>query len=292
MSEDINLNAYFERIGFAGSIAPNLQTLQALHAAHPVAIPFENLNPLMGQPVRLDQRSLEQKLVHERRGGYCFEHNLLFMGVLRTLGYEVKPLAARVLWNHPADAITMRSHMLLSVDIGGASYYADVGFGGLTMTAPLRNRVGVEQETPHEEMRLSGEDPALMVEANLGGEWQPLFRFDLSDQYEIDFIAPNWYASTHPDSIFRTGLMAARAGKDRRLSLRNTTFTIRPLEGEAETQVLGSLAELKEVLSGPFRIALPPAELLDPALERVLQAAEERWGIRGGCSPTPVGECI
>lgn len=275
MAEEANLNAYFERIGFVGSIAPTLQTLQALHAAHPAAIPFENLDPLMDVPVRLDARSIEQKLIHERRGGYCYEHNLLFMRVLRTLGFEVKGLGARVLWGREPDAITPETHMLMAVEISGATYIADVGFGGATLTAPLRLRTGTEQETPHETFRIVGEEPVYRVEMQTGPEtWVPLYRFGPGERYEVDYAVGNWFASTHPDSRFRTTLVAGRAEKGRRLSLRDGEFAVRPVGGEAETRQLTSVEELREVLAGPFGIALPASERLDPALARVLGVKE------------------
>ena len=91
-----NIDAYFERIGFSGSIAPTLETLTQLHALHPAAIAYENLDPLIGVPVRLDLPNLQQKLVFDRRGGYCFEHNTLLLQVLAALGFQVTPLSARV----------------------------------------------------------------------------------------------------------------------------------------------------------------------------------------------------
>src|SRR5215217_3708344 len=156
MPEKVNINAYFERIGFAGSIAPTLQTLELLHALHPAVIPFENLNPLAGDPVQLDQVSLERKLLTDQRGGFCFEHNFLFMRVLADLDYEVRPLLARVVWNNPEAIVAPPSHMLLLVDLKGTKYIADVGFGGQTLTTPLRLRADVEQPTPHETYRLTG----------------------------------------------------------------------------------------------------------------------------------------
>ncbi len=271
MSEDVNLKAYFERIAFAGSIAPTLPTLQALHAAHPLAIPFENLNPLLRLPVALDLRSIEQKLLHERRGGWCYEHNILFMEVLRTLEFEVRPLAARVLWDVPEDTITRRSHMLLLVDIGGAQYIADVGFGGVTPTAPLRLRVDVEQETPHEVYRITGGQPDYRVQVQEGDGWRTMFRFDLSEHHPIDFEAANWYLATNPASkFFRENLVVVQPEKGRRLSLLNNRLTTRTLDGDTETRMLGSVDEIKEVLTGTFAISLPPAEQLDPVLERIV----------------------
>src|SRR5690606_17899897 len=158
MPEKVNLKAYFERIGFAGSIAPTIATLDLLHALHHAAIPFENLGPLMGEAVNLDQPSLERKLLTERRGGYCFEHNLLFMRVLADLDFVVRPLLARVVWTNPDGANQPPSHLLLLVEVNGQNHIADVGFGGLTLTTPLRLRADVDQPTPHETFRLTGGD--------------------------------------------------------------------------------------------------------------------------------------
>jgi N-hydroxyarylamine O-acetyltransferase len=98
----IDLYAYFARIGYHGERTPTLAALRAIHRLHPQAIPFENLNPLLRWPVRLDAGSLERKLVHEARGGYCFEHNLLLREVLEALGFHTTGLAARVVWTAAA----------------------------------------------------------------------------------------------------------------------------------------------------------------------------------------------
>ncbi len=159
VADEANIDAYFERIGFAGSIAPSLDTLSQLHQLHPAVIPFENLDPLLGAPVRLELANLQQKLLFDHRGGYCLEHNLLFKAVLASLDFEVKVHAARVLWNDP-DNTADPSHLVLTVTIAAATYLVDVGFGGLTLTAPMRLRAEVEQPTPHEVFRLVGGDPA------------------------------------------------------------------------------------------------------------------------------------
>ena len=117
------MKAYFERVGFAGTAAPNLDTLRALHRLHTRAIPFENLSPFLGEPVRLDVASLEDKMVARRRGGWCFEQNLLFAEALRRIGFTVSGLGARVLWGSAEDAITARSHMLLKIELEGGDAY-------------------------------------------------------------------------------------------------------------------------------------------------------------------------
>src|SRR5690606_13630560 len=180
MSSDASIDAYFQRINFAGSIAPTLSTLEQLHVLHTAAIPFENLTPLMRLPVRLELRNLEQKLLFEKRGGYCIEHNLLFKAMLEDLGFPVQAHGARVLWGHPEDSERPVSHLVLTVDVGGVTYLADTGFGGLTLTAPLRLRAEREQETPHETFRLLGGEPEWRVEAKLGEEWRALYTFEES----------------------------------------------------------------------------------------------------------------
>jgi N-hydroxyarylamine O-acetyltransferase len=123
----------------------------------------------MGVPVRLELKNLEQKLLFEKRGGYCFEQNLMLKAVLETLGFEVTGLGARVLWGHPEREERPVSHMVLIVDVGGVRYLADVGFGGLTLTAPLRLRAESEQSTPHETFRLSGgDDEGWRLDVQLG----------------------------------------------------------------------------------------------------------------------------
>ena len=273
MSQKVNLNAYFERIGFAGSIAPTLATLELIHALHPAAIPFENLNPLLGLPVNLDLPSIERKLLSERRGGYCFEHNLLLMAVLRELDFTVRGLAARVVWTDPAAVDRPPTHMLLAVDIGGASYIADVGFGGLTLTAPLKLKSDVEQPTPHETFRLSGGDPDWTLEARIEGEWRALYVFDTIEHSADFYEDPNQWLSTDPASPFRKELRVALSPSGKRLALRNHRLSIHTGGEPSDVRLLTSVAELREALSGSFGIQLPPAELRDPALEAILSNA-------------------
>lgn len=268
MSEEANIDAYFERIGFAGSIAPTLQTLELLHVLHPAAIAFENLDPLLQIPVRLELSNLQQKLLFERRGGYCVEQNLLFKAALETLGFAVRGLGARVLWGHPEEAERPLSHMVLAIDIGGATYIADVGFGGLTLTAPLRLRRDVEQPTPHEMFRLSGGEPDWRLEAKIGEDWRVLYAFDMTEKTFEDYQAMNDFASS--DSRFRDNLIAARSEKGRRFALSNAVLNTHVTGGGSERRILTSVAEIRDVLAGTFGIALPSSEKLDPALEKLL----------------------
>ena len=267
---DLDLDAYFDRIGYRGAAAPTLETLQRLHALHPEHIAFENLSPLLGEPVKLDVASLQDKLIARRRGGYCFEHNLLFGRALEQIGLRVKGLGARVRWNVPDGVTTARSHMVLLVSLGDDSYIADVGFGGMTLTAPLRLEAGIEQPTPHEPFRLDRADDTYTLQAKIGSDWKPLYAFDLREQHLVDYEVTSWYLSNHPQSHFVTGLMAARTEPGRRHALRNNSYSIHELNGPTRTRVLASADELKRVLAGSFGIRLPEGAALESKLQALV----------------------
>lgn len=267
---DVDIDAYFERIGFAGSIAPTLETLQQLHALHPAAIPFENLDLLMDVPVRLEHRNLQQKLIYDRRGGYCLEHNLFFKSVLDDLDFTVKGLGATVLWGMPEDSDRPQTHMALAVEVSGSTYLCDVGFGRLTLTSPLRMRTEIEQQTPHETFRLVSkpDDPEWRLEARVGEDWRPLYKFTLEAKGFEDYQAMNDFLSNDPR--FRENLAAARSDKGRRYGLRNARLTTHVTGEESQSRMLGSVGELREALSGTFGINLPNTDRLDPALQSVI----------------------
>lgn len=143
------LNHYFARINWLGAAAANIDTLRALHLKHNCTIPFENLDVLLPREIQLDDQSLEDKLVIARRGGYCFEQNGVFERVLRELGFNVRSLLGRVVLSNPP-ALPPRTHRLLLVELEGEKWIADVGFGGQTLTAPIRLMPDIMQTTPHE----------------------------------------------------------------------------------------------------------------------------------------------
>lgn len=262
----IDVEAYFGRIGCPVPRGATLETLRAIHARHPQAIAFENLDPFLRRPVKLDLASLEQKLVHAGRGGWCFEHNLLLAAVLRQLGFSVSGLAARVVWNAPEGSVRPRGHMLLRVEIEGEHWLADVGFGGLTLTAPLRFQVGIEQPTPHEPFRLCEADGHFVLEALVRDAWRPLYRFDLQPQHGVDYEVASWFLSTHPESHFVNGLMAARVAADRRFALAGRQFTTHRLSGRTEQRDLANVAELRSVLEEVFDIRVPAGADVDARL--------------------------
>jgi N-hydroxyarylamine O-acetyltransferase len=246
-----------------------MDTLAAIHLHHPQAIPFENLNPLLRWPVRLDAPSLQQKLVRDGRGGYCYEHNLLLSHVLHQLGFRVRWLAARVLWNVPEGTVRPRSHMLVLVDLDDGRYVADVGFGGLTLTAPLRLQVDIEQRTPHELFRLIASGDGFVMQAKCGDRWRSLYAFDLQEQLLADYEVVNWYLCNNPSSHFVTGLVAARPDRECRYALRGNEFTVHHVNGDTRRRLLASADEVRAALETTFRVTLPQGPELDAALERV-----------------------
>lgn len=252
----VELDAYFQRIGFSGGRQPSLETLQELHFLHPIAIPFENLSPLLGLAVNLDSASLRDKLIEKKRGGYCFEHNLLFQHVLEALGFKVKGLSARVHWNVPEQIVLPRNHMLLHISIEGMDYIADVGFGGLTLTAPLRLEPGLEQPSPHETFRLVCSDTVYTLSAKIGENWKAMYTFDLQQQHQSDYELTNWYVSTHPNSRFVNELIAARPEPGRRHALLNNDYSIYYAGGKIERKTLADVRELMEILTTAFHIPL------------------------------------
>ena len=266
----IDLGAYFKRIGYDGPRTNTLETLRALHLLHPQAIPFENLDPLLKRPVKLDLPSLEAKLVAGGRGGYCFEQDLLFAQVLSALGFKVQEGTARVRWSAPPGMVTPRVHAVLFVEAEGERYLVDVGFGGNVLTAPLLLDSRVEQETPHEPFRLIDEGDGILVEeAKLNGAWTPLYAFDFSDTQPADYEMGNWFTSAHPGSIFVKGLLGARAEPDRRYALMNNQLAVHKLKGGTEKKTLGSAAELRDALTDLLKIRVNELDGLDTTLARL-----------------------
>jgi N-hydroxyarylamine O-acetyltransferase len=257
ISRDALLLSYFDRIGYAGADAPTLDTLAALHALHPAAIAFENLDPLMGRPVSLAPDAIAAKLLTGGRGGYCYEHNTLFLAVLRALGMSARSVAARVKWNLPAGLTMPRIHMLLHVRLPEGEYLADVGFGRLTLNAPLRLAPHVEQPTSHGLYRLLPRGDEFAMQALLNGTWRELYQLTLAEELPVDWEVANWYASTHPDSIFTRSLMVTRSEGDARYALLDDRFRIYRPGGLIEQRIMATPEELAALLEGEFAIKLP-----------------------------------
>ncbi|TFV55738.1 arylamine N-acetyltransferase [Mycobacterium sp. PS03-16] len=254
----LDVPAYLDRIGHRGPVGPTVATLSALVAAHNRSIPFENLDPLLGTPVAdLSAPALFDKLVARRRGGYCYEHNGLMGHVLAELGFGVDRLAGRVVWMHTTDALPAQTHQLLAVTVPGEDtpWLVDVGFGGQTLTSPIRFTPGVEQPTRHEPYRIRDRGEGFVLEALVRGDWQPLYLFTGRPQPLVDLEVGSWYVSTHPRSPFVTGLTAALVTDDTRWNLRGRNLAAHRADGTERVR-LDSAAQVLDTLAGRFGIDL------------------------------------
>lgn len=260
-----DLDAYFARIGYAGPRAPTLATLNGIVAAHAQAIPFENLDVLLNRGINLEPAAIERKLIHSRRGGYCFEQNTLLLSVLEALGFQVKPISARVRVQRPRDFTPPRTHMFLRVELDGESWLADVGLGSSSLTSAIRLNIAAEQATPHEPRRIVREGARLFHQVRLGNEWSDVCEFTLEEMPPIDRELANWFTSTHPLSHFRNRLVAARAAPAGvRLAVLNNEFTVRHADGRADKREIKTPDELLAILAENFGLHFPPGTRFGP----------------------------
>ncbi len=254
-TDELDLDAYLRRTGARAPLAPSAEALSDLQRAHLGAIPFENLDILLGRPILLDLGSLQDKLVGARRGGYCFEQNTLFRAVLERLGFTVTSLAARV--RAGATGVRARTHMLLQVELSEGLFVSDVGFGADGPIRALPLEEGREHWVGPAGHRLRQEGGLWVLEGNTDGQWSDLYAFTLEPQHPVDFDVANHYTSTHPRSAFVNSLTAQHLWPERRVILRNRDLTIR--EGRVtETTTIRDPEHLLEVLERHFDLAFPP----------------------------------
>jgi arylamine N-acetyltransferase len=272
----LNLGEYFDRIGYGGDAAPELDVLRALVSAHTKAIPFENLDPVLGVPVDdLSPGALAGKLVRRGRGGYCYEQNGLMGYVLTELGFRVRRLVGRVVWMRTLDAPSPpQTHTVLAVTFPGShgSYLVDVGFGGQTPTSPLRIETGSVQQTAHEPYRLEDRGDGLVLQAQVRGEWQPLYEFSTRTAPDVDLEVGSWFVSTHPSSHFVTGLTAARVTDDARLNLAGRNLAIHRADASEKIR-LDDAAAVVDTLVGRFGINVSDVGdrgVLEARLDKIL----------------------
>ena len=271
----MDLCGYLTRIGLDGRPRPDLGTLHAIVAAHNRSIPFENLDPLLGIPVAdLSAEALFAKLVDRRRGGYCYEHNGLLGYVLEELGFEVERLSGRVVWMRADDApLPAQTHNVLSVAVPGADgrYLVDVGFGGQTLTSPIRLEAGPVQQTRHEPYRIRERGDRLVLESEIRGKWEPLYLFIDKPFPMIDRKVGSWYVSTYPGSHFVYGLTVALVTDEARYNLRGRNLAIHRSDGSERIR-LDTAAQVVEELTGRFGIDLTGLGDVEARVSQVLDS--------------------
>lgn len=264
------LPRYLVRIGYRGAVAPTMEVLAALQAAHIAAIPFEAIDALTGAGIDIGADAVDAKLIGQRRGGYCFEQNGLFLRVLRAIGFDAEGLIGRVRWMLPDDAPpTPRTHMVVRVRLGGRPWLVDVGFGATVPPAPLAMDSEEPQPTRHETYRIVRHGDVWQVAALIESEWRTLYRIDDAPPPPIDYEIGNWYTSAHPDSHFRHQLSAARTTAEARYGLRDNRLTTRLVDGRIDRRYL-TADEIERALAEIF--LLPVQRHWRAAIERAATA--------------------
>jgi N-hydroxyarylamine O-acetyltransferase len=259
MSEPtFDLGAYLDRIGLNGRPEPTMGTLRAVVLAHSLAIPYENMDVLLGKPPKLDIISLQTKMVGGKRGGYCFEQNLLLRAGLQALGFSATGLIARVVRGGPADAPRWAAHMAVRVDFPEGPFLVDVGFGNLTPTGPVAMVADIEQDTPHGVLRLLPVGTELVLQAKLGETWENLWRLCSHLPLDVDYDVSNWFTATYPSGLFLNNMIAARPGPDgMRYTFFNGRLNVRFPDGTVERQDLLTEESIFEAVSQTFGLTLP-----------------------------------
>ena len=268
---------YLQRLGYASPPPPTLQTLRDLQLRHVCSFAFESLSTLMHAPVPIDLPSVERKVLHEGRGGYCYELNQLFLALLQELGFEARGITGRVVIGGPPDAHTGRTHRLSLVTLDGVRYITDVGFGGMVPSSPLQLDNEAPQATAHEPFRLTHHQGSYTLWAQVGEEWRGLYVFDLQVQADIDYEIGNWYVSTHPGSPFVGQLKAALLAPGQRHTLANARYALHYLDRPSEKRTLESADELLGLLRDTFGIRLPDQPQLREAVERLIRMNPEEY---------------
>ena len=259
-SELLDLDAYLARIGYTGPRTPTVDTLHGVLRAHMGAITFENIDIALGRPVSIDLARIQDKLVRQGRGGYCYENNLLFAAALDRLGFPVTRLLARI--RQGETRRRFRSHTVLLVRADDRVWLADAGYGysGLMQALPLES--GARAETGDWTWRLVADGPDWIVQiphedpaAAAAGAWYDMYAFRQEPQYRIDFEAAHYLSSTKPGSPFVGQVIAQRQEEKQRLLLLDKQLERRFPDGTAEVLQL-SAADTVQVLRDAFGIAL------------------------------------
>jgi N-hydroxyarylamine O-acetyltransferase len=261
MATALDLAAYFARIRWTGGAArPDLETLTGLLRAHMGQIPFENLDVLLGRGIRLDLESLQQKLVRDRRGGYCFEHVTLFAAVLEQLGFQPIRHAARVILVSPRTEAP-RTHMFLTVPLPEGTCLLDPGFGGQAPRAPLPLVERQELQVDREKHWLVREGRDWVLRADVGNGPVALWTSTLEAENPADFELANHFTAKHPKSPFVNRLMLSALTPGGRVSVMNRDATFWRPSGPQKSQ-LADRAELRALLAKHFQLDLPEVERL------------------------------
>jgi N-hydroxyarylamine O-acetyltransferase len=249
----LNVPAYLERIRYAGPTAPTPETLQAIHRAHLFAVPFENLDIHLGRKIVCDEARFLQKIVTERRGGFCYELNGAFAALLRALGFQVTLLSARVPCADGSDGPEF-DHLTLRVDLE-EPWLADVGFGE-GFLEPLRLKPAMEQLQIGRIYRVTDDAGVFRLEVMADDKWKKEYSFTLQPRQLSDFAAMCHYHQTSPESHFTRKRVCTRATPEGRITVSDDKL-IETRNGVRKERVLAGEGELRAKLHELFGVTLP-----------------------------------
>ncbi|MFI6597660.1 arylamine N-acetyltransferase [Nonomuraea sp. NPDC050536] len=211
--DELDLDAYLARVGYDGPRTPTLETLRALHRAHVTAIPFENLDVVLGRGIDLGMNALQDKMVTRGRGGYCHEHNLLFAAALERLGFRLRRHLARVRLGRD---YLPRTHATLTVEVDGVRWVADVGFGGQGLVEPIVFAEGATARLGAWRWRLGREGAVWVLHE---GDTELYAFTDGEPDLPSDFEVANFYVANSPRSPFIRHVLAQRTTLDARIRI-------------------------------------------------------------------------
>lgn len=250
----MNIKAYLDRINYSGDLTPNEKILRALQLAHLYTVPFENLSIHNNEPIVLNEEALFNKIVERRRGGFCYELNGLFAGLLRTLGFQVDMLAASVA-NRDGSYSQPFDHMTLLVTLS-ERWLVDVGFGD-TFREPLRLDDPNEQAQHGRHYRITSEnDTYTLWEQKDGQDWQPQYRFTTQAYQFPDYAEMCHYHQTSPESHFTQKRICSLATLDGRVTLSDMLFIQTTLGGKRQETELPNQVEYTQYLERYFGVIL------------------------------------
>ena len=250
----MNVDNYLKRVSYDGPVAPTPETLRALQLAHLLAVPFENLSIHSHEPIVLNEDALFTKIVNDHRGGFCYECNGLFAGLLRALEFDVKMLAAGV---GRADGTfgPRFDHMTLMVTLD-ERWLVDVGFGD-SFLEPLLLDSRSEQVQGTRAFRIEDDnDHLILSRRNDGADRQPQYRFDLEPHEFPDYEEMCRFHQTSPDSHFTKGVICSRATGDGRITLSDMRLITTGPQQERDERNLSSREEFDQILRDQFGITM------------------------------------
>ena len=248
----LDVRAYLDRIGYSGATEATAANLRALHRAHLLAVPFENLDISLGRKIVLDENAILKKIVELRRGGFCYELNCAFAALLRSLGFQVTLLSARVARDHGGEGPEF-DHLTLRID-GEDTWLADVGFGD-SFLEPLRLEAETEQPDPAGTFRLIDDGGRWrMQKRGVEGNWTPQYSFSLQPRRFEEFAGMCHFHQTSPDSSFTQKRLCSLATREGRITLAERNLLV-TRSGRQETTMV-SEEQREKVLQREFGIRL------------------------------------